>query len=636
MTQQKPHFKKTKVFFHSCHSRQFSGFGKNSKNILKYLHSTGKYEIVEYANAYKQNDETLKTLPWKCIGSGPSDPVEIAKNNADPELGRKMSYGLLKIDEAIKAEKPDVYIGAEDIWALMEVTNKEWWNKIPCMIWTTLDSLPLFPESINLGKQIKHYFTWASFASDALRDKGVDHAECLHGAVETKNFFRLNNQEKKQLRTNHGLTNEFIIGFVFRNQLRKSVPNLIEGFNEFKNYTKNKTNAKLLLHTGWHEGWDIPSLVLEHGIDFNDILTTYICSKCKKYSIKPFSSTKSDCPHCKSKGSQSTINVRVSPTESQLNEIYNLMDVYCHPFTSGGQEIPIQEAKLTELITLSTNYSCGTDMCTKDSGGFPLEWSQFREPTTQFIKASTKPESIFKMLKKVFLMGQQEKEKLGKQARNFVINNYSTDVVGKQLESIIDSMELTNYDFKFDSRKLNINYTPDESLDDLNWITDIYKNMLGVYQTNHDKDAQHWYERLSNGESRESIFNKLKNICSTEISKKTNNEKINSFLSQSEISPIGIKASDNEYHVLLATQLIESIKQEDDYNKREIIFFTNHHLSSIINNNKSIKEIAKPIDKLNDAAYISENFHVFIDLDSLINSSPNRIINKTKNQYEIN
>lgn len=160
--------------------------------------------------------------------------------------------------------------------------------------------------------------------------------------------------------------------------------------------------------------------------------------------------------------------------------------------------------------------------------------------------------------------------------------------------------------------------------------------MLGVYQTNHDKDAQHWYERLSNGESRESIFNKLKNICSTEISKKTNNEKINSFLSQSEISPIGIKASDNEYHVLLATQLIESIKQEDDYNKREIIFFTNHHLSSIINNNKSIKEIAKPIDKLNDAAYISENFHVFIDLDSLINSSPNRIINKTKNQYEIN
>ena len=40
------------------------------------------------------------------------------------------------------------------------------------------------------------------------------------------------------------------------------------------------------------------------------------------------------------------------------------MDVYCHPFTSGGMEIPIFEAKLTELVTLVTNYSCGEDSCT--------------------------------------------------------------------------------------------------------------------------------------------------------------------------------------------------------------------------------------------------------------------------------
>ena len=39
------------------------------------------------------------------------------------------------------------------------------------------------------------------------------------------------------------------------------------------------------------------------------------------------------------------------------------MDVYCHPFTSGGQELPIQEAKAAGLITLVTEYSCGTDSC---------------------------------------------------------------------------------------------------------------------------------------------------------------------------------------------------------------------------------------------------------------------------------
>ena len=165
--EKKPPFKKLKVFFHSCHSRQLSGFGKNCKNVLSYLHSTGKYEIVEYANAYKENDASLKTLPWKCIGSGPSDDKTIIRNNEDPSASRRMSYGLMKIDEAIKREKPDVYIGAEDIWALMELTNKPWWNKINCMIWTTLDSLPIFPEAIEVGSSVKNYYTWATFASEA-------------------------------------------------------------------------------------------------------------------------------------------------------------------------------------------------------------------------------------------------------------------------------------------------------------------------------------------------------------------------------------------------------------------------------------------------------------------------------------
>ena len=62
------------------------------------------------------------------------------------------------------------------------------------------------------------------------------------------------------------LSDEFIIGFVFRNQLRKSVPNLLDGFVEFKN-SNPQSKAKLLLHTHWSEGWDIPRLLREKNID---------------------------------------------------------------------------------------------------------------------------------------------------------------------------------------------------------------------------------------------------------------------------------------------------------------------------------------------------------------------------------
>jgi len=159
-----------------------------------------------------------------------------------------------------------------------------------------------------------------------------------------------------------------------------------------------KSKAKLLLHTSWNEGWDILKLIKEKEIDQRNILTTYVCSNCNCYHIKPFSTHVIHCDSCRTQNACETTNVKNGVTEEQLNEIYNLMDVYCHPFTSGGQEIPVQEAKLTELITLVTNYSCGEDSCTKESGGLPLEWAEYREPGTQFIKASTLPNSIHSQL----------------------------------------------------------------------------------------------------------------------------------------------------------------------------------------------------------------------------------------------
>ena len=212
----------------------------------------------------------------------------------------------------------------------------------------------------------------------------------------------------------NGLSDEFIGGFVFRNPLRKSVPNLLEGFKIFK---KDCPKAKLLLHTHWAEGWDIPRLIEEKGIDNNDILTTYFCSECKNYDIRPFVGQKQNCKYCGAKETVNTTNIRQGVDEEQLNQIYNLMDVYCHPFTSGGMEIPIFEAKLTELITLVTSYSCGEDSCTSESGSFPLDWSEYREPGTQFIKASTYPSSIAKQLKKVWKMESNKRLQLGEKAR---------------------------------------------------------------------------------------------------------------------------------------------------------------------------------------------------------------------------
>jgi glycosyltransferase involved in cell wall biosynthesis len=484
-----------RILFHSNSAKAFTGFGKNAKNILRYLYKTGKYEIIEFANGTQWNDPSLKLRPWKAQGSLPNNPAILQQLNADQQKARAAGYGAATIDSAIKEYKPDIYLGVEDIWAFGGYWEKPWWDKINNMIWTTLDSQPILPQAVEAAPKTKHFYSWASFAERDLKAMGHDHVGTLHGTVDTDDFYRFSDFEKKDLRAKHGLGDEFIVGFVFRNQLRKSVPNLMEGFKIFK---KDCPNAKLLLHTHWSEGWDIPRLIKEKDLNPKDILTTYYCSACNQYEVRPFTGQEQKCRSCGTEKSLNTTNVKAGVNEEQLNEVYNLMDVYCHPFTSGGMEIPIFEAKMTELITLVTNYSCGEDSSTSESGSFPLDWSEYREPGTQFIKASTYPSSIAKQLKKVWQMDESKRLQMGKRGCQWTIDNYSTEAVGKKLEAILDAMPAVDYDFDWEKEEKEgidlenlldegnrIAILMPESAGDVLWINSLMTNLKQLYPS-HD------------------------------------------------------------------------------------------------------------------------------------------------------
>ena len=496
--------RKKKIIIHSNFCKAFTGFGKHKKNLLKYLHKTGKYEIVELANAHNKHADLLKNMPWKTLGTLPTDPQILKKIQRDQTRLRNAGYGQELIDEIIKGEKPDIYLGVEDIWAFSGFTKKPWWNEVNCIIHTTLDSLPLLPEAIEAAPDIKNYFVWAGFAEKEMKKLGFNHVKTVHGIVQNDHFFRIEDKKRKELRSKFKLQDDFVIGFVFRNQLRKSVPNLLDGFKIFT--TKNpNSKAKLLLHTHWGEGWDIKRLLDEKKIYPNLVVTTYFCPACSQYEIKSFEGNGIDCGHCSASKSCHTTNIKHGVNEKQLNEIYNLMDAYCHPFTSGGQEIPIQEAKLTELVTLVTNYSCGEDCCTPESGGLPLDWAEYREPGTQFIKASTSAKSIASQLEFVFNMGEDARRQMGKKARKFVIDNYSPEVIGKFFEDCFDKMPLVDWS-NIDLTKVekrNPDYEPSEELCNSDWLLALYKNMLKMKISPNDQGHKYWMNEFAKNRTRE-------------------------------------------------------------------------------------------------------------------------------------
>jgi len=595
--------KKKKIVFHSNCSRAFTGFGKNAKNILKYLYKTNKYELVEFCNGKAYKDKDLETLPWKTYGSLPMDQNKIRQINEDPGLARRAAYGSEMVDQIIADEKPDIYLGVEDIWGFDGYWNKKWWNKTNCMIWTTLDSLPILPKAVDAAKKIKNYYVWASFAEKGLNDLGHNHVKTLRGSIDTSTFYPLPQEQKSLNREKYNIDkDEYIIGFVFRNQLRKSVPNLLDGFKLFKQQNPN-TKAKLLLHTHWSEGWDIVRLLKEKNIDRNDILTTYFCKHCKNYEIKPFSGQNIDCKLCGSVKTQETTNVSNGVDEEQLNEIYNLMDVYCHPFTSGGQEIPIQEAKLTELITLVTNYSCGEDSCNEESAGLPLEWTEYREPGTQFIKATTSPESIAERLTEVYNIPNDKRLVLGRQAREYVIKNYSIEVIGKQLEDIFDNMPEVDWDFDLSEKLRNVDYLPQSTNSASDFIIDLYKNMLNVSVDEDDEGFHHWMQKIQEGAKPEEVIAYFRQVAQKENAEKVQKREFTDLLNKDDegkrIIYVMPKSVDDVY---LSTALFKNIKET--YPEYNLYIATDPKYFEIMDGNRYVHKVIPYIDVMDNLLWL--------------------------------
>ena len=349
-----------------------------------------------------------------------------------------------------------------------------------------------------------------------------------------------------------------------------------------------------------------------------------MCKSCKNYQVRTFSGPNLDCNICGAKGSQDTTSVTHGVSEKQLNEIYNLMDVYCHPFTSGGQEIPLQEAKLNELITLTTNYSCGEDNCTPESGGFPLDWTEYREPGTQFIKATTCPKSIALNLKKVFEMSAEEKADLGKLARNFVINNFSSEKVGSQLEDIIDNSEEVDWDFDFSEQERNPNYEPPAIESDSDWLIDLYKNILNRDVDDKDDGHKYWINEFKKGASRKAVLDYFRKVASKE-NEENKREEVESLFDNNGRKKLLFVCSGGNKDVLNSTSLLESLHENIENCD---VYYTCHEKSiPLVEQNPLIYKCIPHRQEFNNELFMIGGFNKKRLVDFYINSSSTTVNN---------
>ena len=616
--------RKKKVLFHSDYVLAKTGFGRAMKALLSYLYKTGKYEIHHLCCGVIDSSRELSFTPWRSYGTVPSDKSKIEEIQKDPNLARLTSYGAATLDKYISEIKPDIYIGVQDFWGLDYSIEKNWFKKISSCLWITLDSLPILPSAVKKANLIKNYWVWSNFAEKALHELGHKHVETVHGPIDTNKFFRLPDEDRLNLRKRNNIPEDaFVVGFVFRNQLRKLLPNLMEGYKIWKDRHPEIKNTYLLLHTSFSEGWNIKSQADLNGVDTKEILTTYVCSKCGEYEVKSFDdraskfvleedgSIKKDektgepievpidggaknCRFCGHEKSQNTTNVALGCSEEQLNYVYNLMSVYAHPFTSGGQEIPIQEAKLTELVTLVTNYSCGEESCEPEACSLPLDWHKYIEHGTEFIKASTDPKSIANQLDNFTSMQESERKEMGRKARQWVIEKFSSESVGNKVEKFLDDCPLVDQEDEQNfSNKDNVNENPDAEIDgslaNLAWAKSLYDKILDRRVSNDDEGLLYWLKEIDNGMTRDKIENYFRTVAKKDLAGKTKTDNsIDNYLIKNNKKRILYVMPRSIGDCFLSTAIFPSIRLAYPEQEWDFYVSTMPEYKSIFDGNKNI------------------------------------------------
>jgi glycosyltransferase involved in cell wall biosynthesis len=584
--------RKRRILYISDYAGAFTGFGKNTKLLLKYLNSTGKYEILNAAQGMPKRGGHEKRYPWKTIGVLPDDPNKIAQINQDPNMARMASYGEAEIDSIVNDFKPDVIFSVNDTWGSQYVINKKFFNFIPTVCWNTFDSLPLLPDTVKNAEKIKHYWTWSDFARKEFSKLGHENVKNQYPLVNTDNFYKLPEDKINEILTRNNLPlDSFIIGFVFRNQLRKLINTQIEAYAQFKRVNPEVKNTFLYTHTHYGEGWDIHRLCEQYGVDKNEVLCTYICKETKQYFILPYRGQDIQNP-LTGQNTLITTNVGLGVSDEQLNEIYNIFSLYSHPATSGACELPNVEAALTEKIITTAAYSFGEDIIEKNEGSIPIKFTFYTEHGTQFLKSQPSTSSLSQIFKKVYDMPKEKRRKMEQASRQWALDNYSIEINGKKIEEFIDSCPVIEDESIFEFKEEKKNPNPSAQIppndDTREWIKSLYKYILDRDVTNEDEGLRHWEQQIANKTPKDQIENYFRSVAQNELAKENAISIEDLFDKDEGLTRVLIVQPESLGDIFLVTALFESIRNRYPSETHKIYFATKPQYQEIIDGNPYI------------------------------------------------
>lgn len=365
---------KLKILFNSEASYSTSGYGQYYYNLISRMHKTNKYRIAEFGSFGEINNPLDHIIKWRYY------PNQV--NDQDPRYAQYNSndsnkLGYWRFEKVLLDFMPDIVIDVRDSTMMEYETLTSLRKYFHHIISPSIDSAPQINSWLSLMLQADCIMGYTDYAKDVIAKECGGKAKFYKTAYPASDYSIFKPlKNKREIRQQLGLpVDANIVGFCARNQIRKLIPSLMAAFAKYLNTITNptqKSNTFLYLHTTYPDlkPWRLEKLLIQYGLT-NNVLFTYICTKCNKYYCSKYQDILTSCRFC---GNQAIMpRMNVMPNQHQLNEIYNLFDVYIQYASCEGAGIPLIEAAGAGCPVMAIDYSgCGDIV--RRLGGVPIKY----------------------------------------------------------------------------------------------------------------------------------------------------------------------------------------------------------------------------------------------------------------------
>lgn len=428
--------RKKRILFCSEATFLNTGYATYTREILQYLHATGKYEIAEMASYGERNDPRASSIPWKFYGvsPGPDASEEEQKQYKASPLNQ---FGEYIFESVCLDFQPDVVCDIRDFWMLDFQDRSPFRRLFKWFIMPTVDAAPQARQWVSTYQSADACLTYSDWAGKVLNDQSGGQINYLGSSPPSAHPAY---KPMEGCREEFGLSPDVkIIGTVMRNQRRKLYPDLFSTFR--KMLDGGVKNTYLYCHTSFPDlGWDIPELLQQYELS-SHVYFTYVCQETRKPFASLFKGAKAQSPFT-GKFDSVLSNVQFGLSYEDLAKVMNCFDVYVQYANSEGFGLPQVEAAACGVPVMSVDYSAMSSVVRK-LGGTPLKPAAlYKELETGCYRAVPDNDLTAKELTEFFKKPQTERDYLGERTRKNFEKHYQWDQSGKMWEDYIDSFDL--------------------------------------------------------------------------------------------------------------------------------------------------------------------------------------------------